>query len=82
MRFLSLPWNAPASGVVHVRGADQGPGMIVGHGNAGHSTQNLWLPATPGKRWTEVFFLAYSPFWMVWALGILVPFKIYEVSMS
>lgn len=56
--------------------------MNIARGHAGHSTQNLWLPAAPGKRWTEVFFLAYSPFWIVWALGILVPFKIYEVRMS
>ena len=33
-----------------------------------------------GKRWTELLFLAYSPFWMMWALCILVPFKIYDVS--
>ena len=38
-----------------------------------------WFAASPGKRWTEVFFLAYSPFWIVWALGILVPFRLYDV---
>ena len=43
---------------------------------------NLWLSANPGKRWTEVFFLAYSPFWIVWALCILVPFQLYEVGMQ
>ena len=35
--------------------------------------------SNPGKRWTEGFFLLYSPFWILWALGILVPFKLYEV---
>lgn len=40
---------------------------------------NGWLGGSPGKRWTEVFFLAYSPFWMIWALCVLVPFKMYEV---
>lgn len=40
---------------------------------------NLWLSKVPGKRWTEIFFLAYSPFWIAWALCILVPFRLYEV---
>jgi cycloeucalenol cycloisomerase len=40
----------------------------------------MWLAEDAGKRWTEVFFLAYSPFWMLWALCILVPFRLYEVS--
>eukprot|EP00884_Botryococcus_braunii_P004627 jgi/Botrbrau1/14165/Bobra.182_3s0104.2 len=44
----------------------------------GRSQQHLWLASSPGKRWTEVFFLAYSPFWMTWALGVLVPFQLYE----
>ncbi|EFN54514.1 hypothetical protein CHLNCDRAFT_11379, partial [Chlorella variabilis] len=37
-----------------------------------------WLAPSPGKRWTELFFLAYSPSWIIWCLCILVPFKIYE----
>jgi cycloeucalenol cycloisomerase len=42
-----------------------------------------WLCTTnPSKRWAEVFFLAYSPLWMIWALCILVPFQLYEVRMS
>lgn len=41
---------------------------------------HLWLAEDAGKRWTEVFFLAYSPFWMLWALCILVPFRLYDVS--
>lgn len=40
---------------------------------------SLWLAQNPSKRWTEVFFLAYSPFWILWALCILVPFQLYEV---
>jgi cycloeucalenol cycloisomerase len=48
---------------------------------AGHkSAPSLWLAEDAGKRWAEVFFLAYSPFWMLWALCILVPFRLYEVS--
>lgn len=37
-----------------------------------------WLAPSPGKRWTELFFLLYSPTWILWCLCILVPFKIYE----
>ncbi|KAL4432232.1 hypothetical protein ABPG77_005994 [Micractinium sp. CCAP 211/92] len=37
-----------------------------------------WLAPSPGKRWTELFFLLYSPVWILWCLCILVPFKIYE----
>lgn len=47
-----------------------------------HVAGSLWLAANPSKRWTEVFFLAYSPFWITWALCILVPFKLYDVSFS
>lgn len=41
-----------------------------------------WLAPNPGKRWAELFFLAYSPSWIIWCLCILVPFKIYEVRMQ
>lgn len=37
-----------------------------------------WLAASPAKRYTELLLLTYSPFWMIWALGIVVPFKLYE----
>lgn len=42
------------------------------------TTPRLWLSDDAGKRWTEVLFLAYSPFWMAWALCVLVPFKLYN----
>jgi len=32
----------------------------------------------PSKRWTEMFFLFYSPFWITLCLLIIVPFKVYE----
>ncbi len=47
---------------------------------ASHKASHLWLPSNPGKRWTEVFFLIYSPFWITWALCILVPFKLFEAG--
>ncbi|KAK9820532.1 hypothetical protein WJX72_011370 [[Myrmecia] bisecta] len=37
-----------------------------------------WLAPSRSKRWAEIFFLAYSPLWMIWCLAIVVPFKIYE----
>lgn len=37
-----------------------------------------WLAENPGKRWTELFFLAYSPVWIAWCLGLLVPLKLYD----
>ncbi len=43
------------------------------------SRSSLWLADNPGKRWTEVLFLVYSPFWILWALCILVPLQLYEV---
>ena len=36
--------------------------------------------ANPRKRWTELLWLAYSPFWITWCLVILVPFRLYEVG--
>ncbi|PRW32580.1 Cycloeucalenol cycloisomerase isoform B [Chlorella sorokiniana] len=47
-------------------------------GGAGRSKLSPWLAPSPGKRWTELFFLAYSPSWIIWCLCILVPFKIYD----
>jgi hypothetical protein len=43
------------------------------------SSQSLWHASNPSKRWTELFYLAYSPFWILWALCVLVPFQLYEV---
>lgn len=40
---------------------------------------SAWLAANPSKRWAEVLYLAYSPFWIGWALCVLVPFQLYEV---
>uniref|UniRef100_A0A7S0RLV3 Cycloeucalenol cycloisomerase n=1 Tax=Chlamydomonas leiostraca TaxID=1034604 RepID=A0A7S0RLV3_9CHLO len=40
--------------------------------------ESLWLAKNPAKRWFELFCLIYSPFWIIWALCILVPFELYE----
>ncbi|KAM1339885.1 hypothetical protein ACFX2H_038351 [Malus domestica] len=39
---------------------------------------SLWLAPNPSKRWGEIFFLLYTPFWLTLCLGIVVPFKLYE----
>ncbi|MCD9640617.1 Bifunctional protein GlmU [Datura stramonium] len=42
------------------------------------STSSLWLAQNPSKRWGEVFFLLYTPFWLTLCLGVVVPYKLYE----
>jgi hypothetical protein len=51
-----------------------------GKGKAAAGPLALWLAPDPSKRWFEVFILAYSPFWICWALCVLVPFRLYEVQ--
>lgn len=38
----------------------------------------MWAAADPSKRWCEVFYLTYSPFWILWALCLLVPLRLYD----
>ncbi|KAL7191728.1 hypothetical protein ACSBR2_023751 [Camellia fascicularis] len=46
------------------------------------SSSSLWLAPNPSKRWGELFFLLYTPFWLTLCLGIVVPYKLYEVDRS
>ncbi|XP_061371816.1 cycloeucalenol cycloisomerase isoform X2 [Gastrolobium bilobum] len=39
---------------------------------------SVWLAPNPSKRWGELFFLFYTPFWLTLCLGIVVPFNLYE----
>ncbi|KOM29427.1 hypothetical protein LR48_Vigan682s000100 [Vigna angularis] len=39
---------------------------------------SLWLAPNPSKRWGELFFLLYTPFWLTLCLGIVIPFNLYE----
>ena len=41
--------------------------------------ESLWFATNPSKRWGEIFVLCYTPFWMILCLGIVVPFRLYEV---
>ncbi|KVI06182.1 hypothetical protein Ccrd_015451 [Cynara cardunculus var. scolymus] len=41
-------------------------------------SSSLWLASNPSKRWGELFFLLYTPFWLTLCLGIVVPYKLYE----
>ncbi|KAL9261602.1 Cycloeucalenol cycloisomerase-like protein [Drosera capensis] len=47
-------------------------------GPARSSSSSMWLAQNPSKRWTELFFLIYTPFWLILCLGIVVPLKLYE----
>lgn len=38
----------------------------------------MWFSQNPSKRWGELFFLLYTPFWLALCLGIVVPYKLYE----
>ncbi|KAI3981699.1 hypothetical protein MKX01_020642 [Papaver californicum] len=42
------------------------------------SSSSLWFSTNPSKRWGEMFFLFYTPFWLTLILGIVLPFKLYE----
>jgi len=44
--------------------------------------KSLWLASSAGKRWGELFFLLYSPFWIIALLGVVVPLKLYEVQIT
>lgn len=48
-------------------------------GGGGAGRRSAWLAADGSKRWGEAFFLLYTPFWLTLCLGIIVPFKLYEV---
>lgn len=64
---------------------DKNPNMMGKPGSASRAAAaaalntNLWLASNPSKRWTEVLWLSYSLFWILWVLVILVPFQLYEV---
>lgn len=69
--------------VTRSRVAVEAPGSVAAapspaKPNPKSSGQSLWFSPNPSKRWAEVFFLLYSPFWILWALCILVPFQLYE----
>ncbi|CAL9040510.1 unnamed protein product [Musa banksii] len=49
-----------------------------GGGMAADSSESLWFASNPSKRWGEVFFLLYTPFWLTICLGIIVPYRLYE----
>ncbi|MEW5320022.1 MAG: hypothetical protein WDW38_011127 [Sanguina aurantia] len=54
------------------------PGSASRAAAAAALNTNLWLASNPSKRWTEVLWLSYSLFWILWVLVILVPFQLYE----
>eukprot|EP00898_Chlorokybus_atmophyticus_P003545 jgi/Chlat1/4191/Chrsp27S04286 len=55
-----------------------GGGKAGGGGGGVGAGRRLWAADNPSKRWGEAFLLWYSPFWIVWALGIVVGLRLYE----
>jgi hypothetical protein len=56
-----------------------GSGLRVAEVEKAKERASLWLASNPSRRWGELFFLAYSPFWIVLCLGVVVPLQLYEV---
>ncbi|XP_057480221.1 cycloeucalenol cycloisomerase-like isoform X4 [Actinidia eriantha] len=50
----------------------------MGSTEVASSSSSLWLAPNPSKKWGELFFLLYTPFWLTLCLGIVVPYKLYE----
>ncbi|XP_065873389.1 cycloeucalenol cycloisomerase [Euphorbia lathyris] len=46
--------------------------------NSDCRSSSRWLAPNASKRWGELFFLFYTPFWLTLCLGIVVPYKLYE----
>ncbi|KAK1313374.1 Cycloeucalenol cycloisomerase [Acorus calamus] len=59
-------------------GGGGGGGGGGGSGGSGRERGGRWLAVNPSKRWGELFFLLYTPFWLTLCLGVVVPFKLYE----
>ncbi|KAF7838187.1 cycloeucalenol cycloisomerase [Senna tora] len=53
-------------------------GKCAGSPPSDSASSCLWLSPNASKRWGELFFLFYTPFWLTLCLGIVVPFKLYE----
>ncbi|XP_020585598.1 cycloeucalenol cycloisomerase-like [Phalaenopsis equestris] len=60
-----------------LEGKGRGGGEVVAAAR-GTESGSLWLAPNPSKRWGELFFLFYTPFWLTLCLGIIVPYKLYE----
>ncbi|KAD4889086.1 hypothetical protein E3N88_21159 [Mikania micrantha] len=58
--------------------ASMGGGEKTATAAEGECSSSLWLASNPSKRWGELFFLFYTPFWLTLCLGIVVPYKLYE----
>ncbi|XP_059657384.1 cycloeucalenol cycloisomerase-like isoform X2 [Cornus florida] len=54
----------------------------MGGSEVASCSSSLWFAPNPSKRWGELFFLIYTPFWLTLCLGIVVPYKLYEDDSS
>lgn len=51
---------------------------MTGTKGVGNAVPSIWLAQNSSKRWGELFFLFYTPFWLTLTLGVIVPYKLYE----
>jgi hypothetical protein len=78
--FLQQPERTQPICPAHTSGPRQQPSSSsTAKQKAPKTPPGRWLSANPSKRWAELLYLAYSPFWIAWALCVLVPFQLYEV---
>ncbi|AES72340.1 cycloeucalenol cycloisomerase isoform X1 [Medicago truncatula] len=52
--------------------------LEISSSSSASPTPSLWFAPNLSKRWGELFFLLYTPFWLSLSLGIVVPYKLYE----
>lgn len=60
--------------------APRRPAAAKARNGGGAGRTSRWMAADGSKRWGETFFLLYTPFWLTLCLGVVVPFKLYEVA--
>ncbi|KAF2321571.1 hypothetical protein GH714_000446 [Hevea brasiliensis] len=77
--ICSESWSRPSFEDIlwNLQYAAQIKSTVDGTKSGCHSS-SLWLSPNRSKRWGELFFLCYTPFWLTLCLGIVVPYKLYE----
>lgn len=80
--FRAIPSNAKAVCASSFRSECAGGAKSAPSPPPPPPSSSSWLAPNPSKRWGELFFLLYTPFWLTISLGIVVPYKLYEVRLD